>query len=318
MSKSWTKKLPRHLSLGFLIVVCWAALLWFLSTELFATLVSNLSKENLAVSALLGDSFGTFSSLMAAFAALGAILALTEQRAAVRRQMFLGTLTVLLTRFQQTIDGTEYIVVGSEPSGQGLIQEKIEATQRGQGAFFEISQELRLYIEENILEGMGFEEVSGLIALLYPDFYRSYKDELGHFFRQFYHIIKYIDEEGGEECDRFMKIVRASLTNAQLLLLAYNCISGEGRIKFAKYIREYSLLHNLSFEDDFLGRIERSLITSRIGEAALVSKSQRQDRFDQEFLERQMKNTVSKNALRRFLDERGFSSNYGVSWQDEI
>ena len=289
-----------------------------MTTSHFANLISNLSKDNLAVSALVGDSFGTFSSLMAAFAALGAILALTEQRAAVRRQMFLGTLTALLSRFQQTIDGTEYFVVGSEPSGQDLLKEKIEAAQRGQSAFFEISQELRLYIEENIIDGMKSEEVTGLVVLLYPDFYRSYKDELGHFFRQLYHIIRYIDEEGGDECERFMKIVRASLTNAQLLLVAYNCVAGEGRVKFARYIRQYSLLHNLSFEDDFLGRVERDLIISRIGAAALVSKSQQQDRFDPEFLDRQNQNTISKNALKRFLDERGFSSNYGVSWQSEI
>lgn len=289
-----------------------------MSTDHFGALISRLSEKNLRVSALIGDSFGTFSSLMAAFAALGAILALTEQRAAVRRQMFLGTLTALLTRFQQTIEGTEYFVVGSEPSGEDFFVEKVEATQRGQSAFFEISQELRLYIEENIIDGMGVEEVIGLIVLLYPDFYRSYKDELGHFFRQFYHIIRYIDEEGGDECDRFMKIVRASLTNAQLLLVAYNCVAGEGRVKFARYIKQYSLLHNLSFEDDLLGRVERRLIISRIGETALVSKSQQKDRFDPEYLDRQFQNANSKTTLKRFLDERGFSNNYGVSWQSEI
>ena len=253
---------------------------------------------------------------MAAFAAAGAILALSEQRSAVRRQMFVTTLVGMLDRLQQTVQDTDYFVLEATPLENGLIDERAVASQTGQSAFYEISQELRLYITENFMPEMSDHAKMGLMILLYRGFYEDYKDSLGHFFRQLYHIVKYIDESGEDECERFIKIVRASLTNAQLSLLSYNSISGEGRIKFSKYITKYSLLHNLAFERDELGKVERLLIIDRLGLSALVSKTEINDRLDAEYIATEGSNTASLEAFRRFLNERGLSVNYGIAWHN--
>lgn len=253
---------------------------------------------------------------MAAFAAVGAILALSEQRHSVERQMFVTTLVAMLDRLQQTVQDTDFFVVESTENLDGTIEERIADSQTGQSAFYEISQEMRLYVIENFLPEMTDDVKKGLIVLLYRGFYDDYKDSLGHFFRQLYHIVKYIDEFGGSDTSRFIKIVRASLTNAQLLLLSYNVIAGEGRVKFSNYITKYSLLHNLSFEQDDLGRVEKRLIVERLGERALVSQSEIEDRFDERFIKRENENALAKEGLRRFLNERGYSINYGIPWRN--
>lgn len=272
--------------------------------------------ESLKKSALLGDTFGAFSALMAAFAAVGAILALSEQRHAVKRQMFVTTIVAMLDRLQQTIEDTDFFVIEETQNEDGTVDEKAVASQNGQSAFYEISQELRLYVSENFIDGMSVEAKKGLAILLYRGFYEDYKDDLGHFFRQLYHIFRYIDEIGDEEKHRFVKIVRASLTNAQLLLLAYNVIAGEGRIKFARYISEYSLLHNLGFEDDELGVIERALIIERLGPSALISSTEEPDRLRADFISRENANALAKEHLREFLNRNGLSINYGVQWRN--
>lgn len=306
----------RLLIFGVPILLAWIAIFWVLRTPVAAEFLSGFDNNRLETSAKLGDTFGAFSALMAAFAALGAILALAEQRAAVRRQMFISTLTAMLDRLQQTIADTDYFVVQANENSDGTVEEQLVETQSGQSAFYEISQELRFFIKENTIEGMRREEIEGLIVLLYPGFYESYKHDLGHFFRQLYHIVKYVHESGDNEKERFIKIVRASLTNAQLLLLAYNVIAGEGRVKFSFYIERYSLLHNLGFEIDDLGSAEESLIRDRLGEKALVSDTQKQDRLKKEFLDRERRNSFAKTQLRRFLDERGYQISPPVSWKN--
>ena len=315
MSLIWQK---RNLRFGWfpLVFLAWIFLLWLLSTTTFAVSLENFPLKSLTKSALLGDTFGAFSALMAAFAAVGAILALTEQRHAVKRQMFVTTIVAMLDRLQQTIEDTDFFVIESVQNDDGTVDERAVASQSGQSAFYEISQELRLYISENIIDGMGFEARKGLAILLYRKFYEDYKDDLGHFFRQLYHIFRYIDEVGDDEKERFVKIVRASLTNAQLLLLSYNVIAGEGRVKFARYISKYSILHNLGFEADELGEIEYSLVVTRLGKSALISSTEESDKLQRDFIDREMANTRSKEKLREFLNRNGLSINYGVQWRN--
>lgn len=315
MSLTWKKR--RHSFTPFLLVfLFWVILLWYISSAHFSSQLEIFPKNSLTKSALLGDTFGAFSALMAAFAAVGAVMALAEQRHAVKRQMFVTTLVAMLDRLQQTIEDTDFFVVESTQNEDGTVDEKTVASQSGQSAFYELSQELRLYITDNFIEGMNAAAKKGLAILLYRGFYEDYKDELGHFFRQLYHIVRYIDEVGDDDRERFLKIVRASLTNAQLLLLAYNVIAGEGRIKFAGYISQYSLLHNLGFEQDELGSIERALIIDRLGEGALVSRTEQSDRLQPDFIARESSNAIAKEHLREFLNRNGLSINYGIQWRN--
>lgn len=187
MSRTWSARTGRVLP--FLIVLAfWSALLLLASSAWFDDTTRELSEESLRVSALLGDTFGVFSALMAAFAAVGAVMALSEQRRAVKRQMFVSTLIAMLERLQQTIADTDFFVVESITNRDGTVDEKTVTSQSGQSAFYEISQELRLYITENFLLDMDDAAKKGLLVLLYRGFYEDYKDDLGHFFRQLYHI----------------------------------------------------------------------------------------------------------------------------------
>ncbi|MEP3144955.1 putative phage abortive infection protein [Qipengyuania citrea] len=303
-------------SLFVAVFVFWFGALWLVTKPKFQELASELPKPSLEKLALLGDTFGTLSALMAAFAAVGAILALSEQRSAVRRQMFVATFVGMMERLQSTVQDTDFFVVRRTAVGGNLFEERLEAAYSGQAAFYEFSQELRLSIIDNLLAEMSEDAKAGLLIITYNGFYEKYIDRLGHYFRQIYHIVKYIDENGDDEKERFVKILRSTMTNSQLLLLAYNLIAGEGRVKFRKYAAEYSLLHNLGFETDPLGPLEKQLIDDRLGASALVSISQQAERADPAFQKNELKNSFDKEALRRFLIEAGYSTDLGVSWKN--
>ena len=73
---------------------------------------------------------------------------------------------------------------------------------------------------------------------------------LGHYFRQLYHIIKFVDESEIEDKRRYTDFLQAQMDNDELVLLAYNGISEQGE-DFKPLIERYSLLENLAAKSFF-------------------------------------------------------------------
>lgn len=73
---------------------------------------------------------------------------------------------------------------------------------------------------------------------------------LGHYFRFLYNIFRYIDESDVSEEDKveYSKIVRAQISNYELLLLFYNIMHTEG-MRFVKYVEQYQLFDNLPINE---------------------------------------------------------------------
>lgn len=71
---------------------------------------------------------------------------------------------------------------------------------------------------------------------------------LDHYFRHLYRVFKYIDDSDLIDDDNKYKyacIVRASLSQYELIMLFYNCLSNNGNEKFKPLIEAYSILNNL-------------------------------------------------------------------------
>lgn len=86
------------------------------------------------------------------------------------------------------------------------------------------------------------------IKLSYKKFYGSYQNDLGSYFRNLYHIIKFVKNSDIEEKKTYTNIVRAQLSTFELALLFYNCLSDNGNRKFKPLVEEYNLVKNLPKE----------------------------------------------------------------------
>jgi len=78
----------------------------------------------------------------------------------------------------------------------------------------------------------------------FEEFYSSREYLLGHYFRNLYHIIKFVKFSNIEPKRRYTSLVRAQLSKFELLFLFYNCFIryGEG---FKPYVEEFGLLEHL-------------------------------------------------------------------------
>ncbi|GEP10256.1 putative phage abortive infection protein [Methylobacterium gnaphalii] len=91
-----------------------------------------------------------------------------------------------------------------------------------------------------------------LWASVYRDFWNSHRDALGHYFRLLYNMIRFLETKTprvGEATNKtarieYMRIIRAQLSDAELVLIFYNCFSEHGE-RLLQYARNYNLFDNL-------------------------------------------------------------------------
>lgn len=187
-----------------------------------------------------GDSFGPLTSVFSAIAAVSAYLAYQSQknqlveakksahddRISNERRDFENTFFKMLDFLRSVVRDTDV--------------EHRDKSRRGVDAFNKILTEHYYLIHE---------KTDTEIEKAYKSVYKSYKNDLGHYFRLCYHILKYIDESSVKDKMFYVRIYRANFSNSEIVLLGLNAAYGSGFEKFRPLIEKYAILHNISAED---------------------------------------------------------------------
>lgn len=214
---------------------------------------SNLDDPNRGV---FGDMFGASNSLFSGMALAGVIYAillqrnemsiarrelhytksifdeqsrqLTTQNSATRKQNFESTFFQLLRMFT---DLTESLDVGRPP----------DAIHRGKDVFVYLHNRF-----ERAERGLQREGVAAPSFLqVYGRIYSEHENDLGHYFRSLYTILKFIDQTKVENQKFYANVLRAQLSNAELEVLLYNGLSFHGVEKMKPLLESYAFFDNL-------------------------------------------------------------------------
>ncbi|MBZ9759341.1 hypothetical protein LB553_00355 [Mesorhizobium sp. CA8] len=81
------------------------------------------------------------------------------------------------------------------------------------------------------------------IQRAYGRFWEDRQQDLGHYFRYLFNVVKFIDNAQPNDL-RYMKLLRAQLSDYELVILFYNSVADIGK-KFRPYIEKYALFDNL-------------------------------------------------------------------------
>lgn len=79
-------------------------------------------------------------------------------------------------------------------------------------------------------------------------------NQLGHYYRHLFQTVKYVVNDAPKnfrktEKLKYLSILRAQLSNDEILLLYYNAVSGYGKLWFENgYFTDYKMLHNLPID----------------------------------------------------------------------
>lgn len=84
-----------------------------------------------------------------------------------------------------------------------------------------------------------------LCMIAYQRFANYRQSDIGHYFRTFYNIVKFIEKSQIKDAQTYINILRAQLSSSELNLLFYNCLSKYGSQKFKPYVERFGLLENM-------------------------------------------------------------------------
>ena len=227
----------------------------------------------------LGDMFGTVNALFSGLAFAGIIFTILLQRKELgyqrkelqetRAEFVIQNKTLKIQRFENTF--FNLLELHNQIVNDIDYEKKLDAnnpysnetrTVKGRDVFQDRFNNFNRRIKGNVDTNK-----------LYLSFYESRKTDFGHYFRNLYRIFKMIhetefisaselnldlsnikDKEKYELCNyiqryRYTSIVRAQLSDYELLLLFYNCLSDNGIEKFKPIIEEYAILKNMPQKD---------------------------------------------------------------------
>lgn len=113
---------------------------------------------------------------------------------------------------------------------------------------------------------------------VYDFYFHIHQSDLGHYFRNLYHIVRYAERSNLslEIQKQHVKILRAQLSNYEILLLAYNSLHVFGR-KFYPLIEKFELIKNLNTEEALpVNRLKRIIDIEVLKEAYPHFKKQQE------------------------------------------
>jgi hypothetical protein len=222
-----------------------------------------------------GDMFGSINSLFSGLALAGIILTILLQRKelklqrkeltetrqefkiqneTLRLQRFENTFFNLLNLHHEIVNAIDFRYYKKKEKGGWVKRGTIDGEELE--AVTITSRDVFRYRYNKFLEQLG--KSSDHYLKVYMDNYEEAQTDFAHYFRNLYRMIKLVDEtefflhkDDKEQFKTFnikykyTSMIRAQISDYELLWLFYNCLSQNGSKKFKPLIEKYSFLKNL-------------------------------------------------------------------------
>ena len=214
----------------------------------------------------LGDSFGILSALMASMAAIFTYQTLVD----TRRQASNAEAEAETQRKAAAVARAEAAADRAAAELRNSARDQAQFRRDSERTYFGLlnlryqvladlktgkgdNQQVGTDAAASMLKRVGPSHYANLDTFTYSEGYKYmysiYSNDLGHYFRFTYHIVKFAKDNFGSSAYQYVRLLRAQLSNAEIVLIALNCAHGEGREKFLKWVEMYSLLHNIDPKD---------------------------------------------------------------------
>ena len=178
-----------------------------------------------------------------------------EQNKTMKRQRFENTFFNMLSLQQEIIANLSYEYYASPNIRPHNIPEEIFYKGAPKGQLHGRETFEGIY-KHAIIEYNGARHADGIIKILKQNGYIAYPvisvtTRFDHYFRHLYHIYKFVDTSDLIEDSKryeYACIIRSQLSDYELVMMFYNCLTANGRDKFKPLIEKYAVFNNLRLE----------------------------------------------------------------------
>ena len=178
-----------------------------------------------------------------------------EQNKTMKRQRFENTFFNMLSLQQEIVANLSFEYYASPNIRPHNIPEEIfyRGVPKGQFHGREVFEGI---YKHAVIEYNGIRYLDGIYKLLSNSGYAIYSNisittRFDHYFRHLYRIVKYVDSSdliSDDERYEYACIARSQLSDYELVMLFYNCLTANGRAKFKPLIEKYTIFNNLRTE----------------------------------------------------------------------
>ena len=234
-----------------------------------------------------GDAFGGVNALFSAFAFAGIIYTILLQRKELRYQRWelAATREEIAGQREQMISQNATLVQQQFDSMffqmlrlhhdivNGMVYQRSGGGRPIQGR--QVFGDVRSLVRNALPVHLARKPIDTALADMWDHVYQEFQAYLGHYFRNYYHLIKLV-HEADQPLDkrRYTALARAQLSTDEHVALFYNAIGRIGRRRFKALIEEYHLLENLHLdaitEPAVLARFRRSAYGDDVGKVEAV------------------------------------------------
>lgn len=240
-----------------------------------------LREEDLNTRGTFGDMFGSINSLYSGLALAGIILTILLQRKelklqreelkntrqefetqneTLKLQRFENTFFNLLNQHHQIVNAIDFRYYKNKEIDRKYHYRRLTDTKNDTPEEKEVviinGRDVFRFRYNKLKEELS--KAPKEFERIYLKHYEDAQTDFGHYFRNLYRMIKLVDQtdffynsskvsiiEIFEIKYRYTCIIRAQISDYELLWLFYNCLSKNGNEKFKPYIEQYSFFKNI-------------------------------------------------------------------------
>lgn len=152
----------------------------------------------------------------------------TESNSNLKRQRFETTFFELLSSYNEIVRSID------------LVNAQNQHTTSGRDCFRIFYSRLNGLYREKVEKG---HDEAACLEMAYRNFWKDHQLKLGNYFRFLYNSLRFISESDYKE-EYHGRLLRSQLSEQELLILFYNCVSPQGK-NFQKYASEFKIFDNL-------------------------------------------------------------------------
>jgi len=200
-----------------------------------------------------GDFFGgTLNPLLTFLTFMGLLITIVLQQSELKesRKEFKRSADALfeqsLNTRKQSFESTffQMISIHNDLVNSIDLQSKNGNLTQGRDCFNTFYTRLNKQYRDDIKNYMGGGQSDKVVLEhTYKTFWKYHQTELGHYYRYLYNVVRFVSESNYDD-GPYIRLIRAQLSDQELLMLFYNSTSEYGR-NFKKYIEQYALLDNM-------------------------------------------------------------------------
>lgn len=156
-----------------------------------------------------------------------------------------------LLRFHIDLVGTLTFENNDFDLDTGAIQKKLIRGRNTFGEFYNVFKRFySKYLEHLSDAGVDEENLKSVIETSYNSFFTEYRYELGHYFRNIFNLLLFIDRVKDKDKHFFLSILFSQISVNEMSLIFFHGLTSENK-ELKLFIEKYALLQDI-YQDDLI------------------------------------------------------------------